>query len=109
MPKPTHHILVCTQDRPPEHPRGSCTGNGSKELFMRFMMEAVRLNLVPQLLVSETACLGPCGSGPTVVVHPGGVWYQKVTPDDVAEILEGHVLNGKPVERLLLPDEVWGP
>ncbi|HIE80041.1 MAG TPA: (2Fe-2S) ferredoxin domain-containing protein, partial [Nitrospinaceae bacterium] len=25
MPKPSYHILVCTNSRPPGHPRGSCS------------------------------------------------------------------------------------
>lgn len=108
MPKPNRHILVCTQARPSEHPRGSCSTRGSKDLLMRFMMESARLNLVQQLLVTESSCLGPCDFGPTVVVYPDSVWYNKVTPDDVPEILEQHIMNGKPVERLILSDTVWG-
>jgi (2Fe-2S) ferredoxin len=109
MPKPTHHILVCTQTRPPDHPRGSCSANGSKEVFMRFMMETARLNLVFKLIVTESSCMGPCAFGPTVVVYPDGIWYQKVSANDVAEILEQHIMKGQPVQRLLLPDAVWGP
>lgn len=107
MPKPNHHILVCTQTRPSEHPRGSCSSRGSKDLLMRFMMESARLNLVQQVLVTESTCLGPCDFGPTVVVYPDSVWYNKVTPDDIPEILEQHIMNGKPVERLILPDTAW--
>ena len=109
MPKPKHHILVCTQSRPDGHPRGSCTERNSRDLVMRFNMEMARLNLVFQMIVTETSCLGPCQFGPTVVVYPDGVWYNKVTPDDVPEILEQHIQNGKQVERLLMPEEVWGP
>lgn len=108
MPKPTHHILVCTQMRPPGNPRGSCAERGSKELLMRFMMETARLNLVAKVLVTESSCCGPCQFGPTVIVYPDNVWYQKVTANDVAEILESHVQRGQPVERLKLPNEVWG-
>ena len=75
---------------------------------MRFFMEAARLNLVPQVLVTESSCAGPCDYGPTVIVYPDGVWYQKVTPEDVPEILEQHIMKGTPVQRLLLPDQVWG-
>ena len=108
MPKPTHHILVCTQTRPADHPRGSCSDRNSKDLLMRFFMESARLQLVPQVVVTESSCMGPCDHGPTVVVYPDAVWYGKVKADDVAEILEQHIKGGKPVERLLLPDEVWG-
>jgi (2Fe-2S) ferredoxin len=37
-----------------------------------------------------------------VVVYPEGVWYGKVGPADVAEIMEKHILGGQPVERLFL-------
>jgi (2Fe-2S) ferredoxin len=75
---------------------------------MRFFMETARLGLVPKVLVTESSCAGPCFNGATVIVYPDGVWYQKVTPDDVAEILEQHIMKGTPVQRLLLPDAVWG-
>ena len=42
--------------------------------------------------------------GPTVVVYPEAVWYDGVTPDDVEEIVESHIVGGRPVERLRLPD-----
>ena len=71
------------------------------------MMESARLNLVQQVMVTESSCLGPCDLGPTVVVYPESVWYHKVTPDDVPEILEQHIMKGNPVERLILPDTFW--
>jgi (2Fe-2S) ferredoxin len=108
MPKPAHHILVCTQTRPPGHPRGSCSASGSKDVLMRFMMEVARLNLALEVMVTESSCCGPCFNGPTVIVYPQGVWYQKVTPNDVPEILEQHIMKGKPIDRLLMPNEVWG-
>jgi (2Fe-2S) ferredoxin len=37
-----------------------------------------------------------------VVVYPEGVWYGGVTAADVPEIVESHLVNGKPVERLRL-------
>jgi (2Fe-2S) ferredoxin len=52
-----------------------------------------------------SGCLDQCEHGPTVVVYPDGVWYGRVTPDDVEEIIDSHIVNGKPVERLLIPDE----
>jgi (2Fe-2S) ferredoxin len=42
-----------------------------------------------------------------VVVYPDGTWYNKVTPKDVPEIIEKHIISGQPVDRLLLPEEAW--
>jgi (2Fe-2S) ferredoxin len=40
-----------------------------------------------------------------VVVYPEGVWYGEVTAEDVAEIVESHIVNGVPVARLRMRDE----
>ncbi len=59
-------------------------------------------------MIANTGCLGPCGVGPVVVVYPDGVWYQKVQPEDVDEILDQHIGQGKKIDRLEVPDELWG-
>jgi (2Fe-2S) ferredoxin len=38
-----------------------------------------------------------------VVVYPEGVWYGRVRPEDVPEIVERHLLGGEPIARLLIP------
>jgi (2Fe-2S) ferredoxin len=40
-----------------------------------------------------------------MVVYPEGVWYGGVTVEDVDEIIEEHLINGRPVERLCIPEE----
>jgi (2Fe-2S) ferredoxin len=37
-----------------------------------------------------------------VVVYPEGVWYGRVTAKDIEEIVDQHLVGGKPVGRLLL-------
>jgi (2Fe-2S) ferredoxin len=41
----------------------------------------------------------------TVVVYPEGVWYGHVTPADVDEIIDEHIVGGRVVERLRIPAE----
>ena len=64
--------------------------------------------LFDQVLVTNTSCMGPCSMGPVMVVYPDGVWYNKVTPEDVEEILEQHIGQGKKVDRLEMSEELWG-
>jgi (2Fe-2S) ferredoxin len=94
------HVFVCLQKKPPGMP--SCGSQGSEQIFMKFQ-EAVMSNpdLMTKMAVTPTGCLGPCMFGPTVVVYPDAVWYGKVTPDDVQEIIEKHIIGGEPVERLV--------
>jgi (2Fe-2S) ferredoxin len=37
-----------------------------------------------------------------VVVYPEGVFYGFVTPEDVNEIIEKHLVGNEPVERLVI-------
>ncbi len=94
------HVFVCLQKKPPGMP--SCGSQGSEQIFMKFQ-EAMMSNpdLMTKMAVTPTGCLGPCMFGPTVVVYPDAVWYGKVTPDDVQEIIEKHIIGGEPVERLV--------
>ncbi len=56
--------------------------------------------------VIETGCNGFCAMGPILVVHPGDIFYQKLSVEDMPELVESHLINGKPVERLLYKDPV---
>jgi (2Fe-2S) ferredoxin len=108
MPKPSKHVFVCVQRRDPGHPRGSCSQHGCDEVMNTFLAEVQKRNLFNQIAVTNTGCLGPCGFGTSVLVYPEGVMYGKVTKDDVAAIIDEHLLGGTPVERLKVPPFVWG-
>ena len=65
------------------------------------VLAALKQHAGPELMVSASSCLGQCGSGPTVRVVPDNVWYCRVYPRDVDEIIAQHIHQGKPVKRLL--------
>jgi (2Fe-2S) ferredoxin len=108
MPKPAYHILVCANQRPPGHPRGSCGENGAQRVLEK-MSEGIEAKMLfGRAILSTSSCLGPCSMGPVVIVYPDNVWYNRVKPEDVDEILEKHIVQGKKVERLEIPDSAWG-
>jgi len=37
-----------------------------------------------------------------MVVYPQGVWYSMIDTEDVEEIIDSHLMQGKPVERLMI-------
>lgn len=108
MPKPDKHVFVCVQNRPPGHPRGSCGEKSSMKVIEAFMTEVQQRNLYEKIAVTNTGCIGPCGMGPSVLVYPDGVMYGNVSESDVKEIVDQHLLGDQPVERLLMPEHVWG-
>jgi len=107
MTRPARHVFVCSQQRPPQHPRGSCGAVGAAPVLQAFWAEAQKRQLHDEAAITSSGCLGPCEGGPNVVVYPEGVLYRGVTPADVAEIVERHLLQGEPVERLRAPATVW--
>jgi len=108
MPKPKYHIVVCTNSRPPGHPKPSCGAAGSPGILMALNMGLIERNIQPgEVLITSSSCLGPCEQGPTIVVYPAGIWYTQVKEADVAAMLDEHIGKGKPVDRLK-PDAIWG-
>src|SRR5438445_13627708 len=100
-----HHVFVCTGK--------SCSARDSaevKEAFERelkargilFGKEAKGKNPKGTVIVTECASVGFCAIGAAVMVYPDGVWYAQVRAEDVPEIIEEHILNGRVVERLAL-------
>ncbi|MEY8689079.1 MAG: ferredoxin [Leptothrix sp. (in: b-proteobacteria)] len=107
MPHPTRHVFVCSQQRPPGHPRGSCAAKGAATVLQALWAEQQKRQAYEQVGVTYSGCLGPCDGGPNVLVYPEGVLYQGVTPADVPELFEQHLLGGTPVDRLKAPAGVW--
>ena len=108
MPKPERHVFICTNQRPPGHPKGSCTERGAQDLVEEFGRVLEERNSFGKIKITRSGCLGPCELGPSVLVYPDGIMYVGVQQADVAEIFDRHLLDGNPVERLLAPPEVWG-
>ena len=107
MPKPLKHVFVCSQQRPPNHPRGSCAHKGGAEVLQTFWAELQQRNAYDKIAITYSGCLGPCDGGTNVLVYPEGVLYNNVTKADVGEIFEQHLLGDAPVERLVAPGAVW--
>ena len=105
-PERRAHIFVCTNARPDGSALPCCANRGGRELFAAFQAEFARLGYPHGLKISGSTCLTTCQQGPTVAVYPEGLWYVSVTPADVSEILEAHLRDEGPVERLLVPETV---
>lgn len=107
MPRPEKHVFVCTQSRPPGHPRGSCGQAGCGEVYEEFLKQLEQRALFAKVQVTATGCLGPCPEGPTVLVYPEGVMYGGMKKDDVAAVFDEHLVGGQPVDRLLMNPAFW--
>ncbi|MBP8134022.1 MULTISPECIES: (2Fe-2S) ferredoxin domain-containing protein [Zoogloea] len=107
MSKPKKHVFICAQQRPPGHPRGSCAAKGCNDVLQTFWAELQKRNAYEHIGVTYSGCLGPCDSGPNVLVYPEGVMYSGVGKDDVVEIFDKHLEGDEIVTRLQAPASVW--
>lgn len=58
--------------------------------------------------LKTTGCPGFCEQGPLVVIHPEKIFYTRVKPKDVEDIITETIVNGKVVDRLLFEDPITG-
>ena len=105
MAKFKHHIFICTNEREPGDVRGCCKARGADEVAAAFKKKLHEHGLKRIVRPNKAGCLDQCEHGVTVVVYPEAVWYGHVTPADVDEIIERHIVGGEPVQRLMIPPE----
>lgn len=87
------HILVCENV--------DCAGRGSGILIRDLRAQIKEAGRQADFKVTRTSCMGRCGEGPVVVVYPDGIWYQKVQPSDVPELVKGHLFADRIVAKLV--------
>ena len=90
------HVLICGGT--------GCTSSGSKVLMSTFEEELKKQGLEDEIKIVQTGCFGLCALGPVVIVYPEGTFYSHVKKEDVAEIVEEHLLKGRLVDRLVYKD-----
>jgi (2Fe-2S) ferredoxin len=104
MPNFERHVFVCLNERDDSAARPSCAAKHSKKLKGALKDAAKDAGLKGRVRINEAGCLDQCEHGPVIVVYPEAVWYGFVHVRDVEEIVQEHLVNGRPVERLRLPD-----
>lgn len=96
------HMFVCTQQKP--EGVASCPASGSFAVLEALDRAIQDSELKGNVQLTTCGCMGLCDEGPMMVVYPAGVWYRRVKPSDVSEIVDTHLRRDKPAERLLWND-----
>jgi len=97
------HIFFCLNER--KNGEACCAQHDAMAGFDRCKQRVKEAGLSGpgQVRVNKAGCLDRCAAGPVAVVYPEAVWYSFVDAQDIDEIVESHLKNGKVVERLLTP------
>lgn len=96
-------VLVCNGT--------GCIANGSNEVIARFRELGADVSILSahdKVTIVPTGCHGFCEQGVLVIIPDFDITYVKVKPEDVEEIVNSHIKDGKPVERLLYTDPKSG-
>jgi len=93
MPVPERHVFVCTGD--------DCRKQGGKKLCKAFKEVLDDRGLKRRIKVLEVDCFDQCASAPVAIVYPDATWYAKLDAEDVEEVVDRHLIAGKPVTAKL--------
>lgn len=85
-----------------------CTSSGSQTLVKEFKKELIKHELMDEVELVITGCFGLCELGPVVIVYPEGTFYSRVEPSDIPELVEEHLVKGRPLERLIYSEKKEG-
>ena len=90
-----------------------CGGTGCEASRSRSVIEALQKELRARgvddgVQVRVTGCHGFCEQGPIMVIEPGNVFYCRLKPEDMEEVVASVISEDGLVERLLYTDPVTG-
>ena len=85
-----------------------CLALGAERVGAAFREEMERQGLEARVNMVLTGCPGFCERGPLVVIYPEAIFYQRVKPEDVPEIVVQTVREGKAIDRLLYENPLTG-
>ncbi|MBQ9779191.1 MAG: NAD(P)H-dependent oxidoreductase subunit E, partial [Clostridia bacterium] len=86
------HVLICGGT--------GCTSSGSAALRAALEAELAAKGIADEIKIVTTGCFGLCALGPIMIVYPEGTFYSMVKPENIAEIVDSHLIGGKVVEHL---------
>lgn len=97
-----YHVFFCCNQRAPGEV--CCNARGGREMrdYAKARIKALGESGAGKIRINVSGCMDRCHEGPVIVVYPQEVWYTYIDREDIDEIIDQHLLQGRIVERLLL-------
>jgi (2Fe-2S) ferredoxin len=95
-----YHVFFCTNRR--EGGEQCCEQYNASEIrgYAKQRVKELGLNGKGKVRINTAGCLDRCSEGPVMVVYPEETWYTYVDREDIDEIIQEHLQNGRIVKRL---------
>jgi len=100
-----YHVFVCTNRR--EDGSQSCDQCGAQAArdYLKQRCKVLGIHGPGRVRINNAGCLDRCSQGPVIVIYPEETWYTYVDNEDLDEIIEQHLQQGRVVERLRLESQ----
>ncbi|MCW9023920.1 MAG: (2Fe-2S) ferredoxin domain-containing protein [Gammaproteobacteria bacterium] len=97
-----YHVFFCVNQRGAGE--SCCAQIGAQRVrdYTKQRIKELGLSGEGNIRINMAGCLGRCTEGPVLVVYPDETWYTYVDEEDIDEIIEQHLQQGKIVKRLLI-------
>ena len=105
MPSYKKYIFICENMRDPAHPKGCCGLKNGPELKKQLKLKLAEKGLNKVFRANTAGCLDMCEHGAVMAIYPQGIWYGKVTLQDLDEIIDDTLQKDRVIDRLLIKDE----
>lgn len=105
------HLFLCCDAATPK----CCAPEQAREswAYLKRRLDELGLTAGPNpggaVARTKAACLRVCAGGPVGVVYPEGVWYAGLDPGALEEVIRGHLVAGRPVEKHRITLTSTGP
>ena len=95
-----HHVFFCCNQRGDGEDCCNNLGATEAQTYAKDRIGQLELKGKGKIRINKAGCMDRCDDGPVIVVYPEEVWYRYVDKEDVEEIIQEHLINGRVVERL---------
>ena len=85
---------------------GTCgIASGAQKIMNVILKKIEQLNLLHEIGLYKSGCIGLCGKEPLVTIEICGeepIIYQEMNQEKILEVLDKHILSGKPIAKFAL-------